>query len=588
MTQTQHKPPAVSDAVRRDSYLRSTLANPLGMAATIVLCLVVIVAIFAPLLAPNDPTYVTIFKVNGVPGDGYLLGGDGSGRDILSRLIYGARNTLMGVTIATSVAMLVGVTMGVTAGYFGGPMEHIATWISDALMSLPALIVLLALYKTLGSSIHYSMAIFGVLLSPGFYRLTRNLVNAVKNELYIDAARVSGLSDLRIIRCHILLAVRAPIIIQVSIVAGISIVMQAGLEFLGLGDPTMPTWGGMLQDAFANLYVAPTSVYWPGLSIALTVASLVLLANALRDRMQHGGVRRHRDVPPQTRTIIAPEGAAQSDVLLSVSNLVVGYPGDEGWRHVAKGVNLSLNRGEILGLVGESGSGKTQTAFSVLRLLSKGGRILDGTITFDGTELSSLSDREIVAFRGKRISYVPQEPMSNLDPCFRIGFQLMEPLQTVLGLNRTEARARALDLLRRVGLPDPKRVFDSYPHQVSGGMAQRVLIAGAISCNPDLLIADEPTTALDVTVQAEILELLREIQRDTGMAILIVTHNFGVVADLCDHVAVMQNGQIVEVNDVNTLFSSPKHNYTRSLLAAILNDKSTRNYTMPQTSEALS
>ncbi|MCY1239573.1 Dipeptide transport ATP-binding protein DppD [compost metagenome] len=176
--------------------------------------------------------------------------------------------------------------------------------------------------------------------------------------------------------------------------------------------------------------------------------------------------------------------------------------------------------------------------------------------------------------------------MSNLDPCFKIGFQLMEPMQAVLGLSRAEAKALALDLLKRVGLPKPQRVFDSYPHQISGGMAQRVLIAGAISCNPDLLIADEPTTALDVTVQAEILDLLRDIQRDTGMAVLIVTHNFGVVADLCHRVAVMQNGRIVETNDVRSLFSFAQHDYTRCLLDAILDDSTTRAYRAPELEEA--
>lgn len=572
---------ATTKAAQRDSYLRSVVGNPMGLAAATILSLVLLVAILAPLIAPNDPTHVAIFKVNAPPGDGYLLGGDGSGRDILSRLIYGARNTLVGVAISTTVALLIGVMLGLFAGYYGGALEQVSTWISDGLMSLPALVVLLALYKTLGSSIHYSMAIFGVLLSPGFYRLTRNLVHAVKHELYIDAARVSGLSDLRIIRRHILLAVRAPIVIQVSIVAGISIVMQAGLEFLGLSDSSLPTWGGMLQDAFANLYISPNSVYWPGLSIAFTVASLVLLANVLRDRMQQGGVRRHSAPALPVRARSQPEVTVGEEELLVLRDLVVGYPGAEGWKEVVKGVSLSLKRGEILGLVGESGSGKTQTAFSVLRLLPKGGQILSGAIVFDGTELASLNDQQMARLRGKRIAYVPQEPMSNLDPCFTIGFQLMEPMQAVLGLSRTDAKARALNLLERVGLPNPERVFGSYPHQISGGMAQRVLIAGAISCNPDLLIADEPTTALDVTVQAEILDLLRDIQRDTGMTVLIVTHNFGVVADLCDRVAVMQNGRIVECNDVRSIFTDAQHDYTQSLLDSILHDSTTRTYRAP-------
>ncbi len=558
----------------RDSIILAVLRNPLGLLATILLAAIVLTAIFAPLIAPFSPTALQIFRVNAPPGDGYLLGGDGSGRDVFSRLVFGARNTLVGALIAVSVAASLGVVAGLIAGYFGGKREVVLSWISDALMALPAMIVLLALYQTLGSSIHISMVVFGVMLAPGFYRLTRNMVNGVKHELYVDAARVSGLTDLRIISRHILTVIRAPVIIQTSIVAGISIVIQAGLEFLGLGDPSIPTWGGMLQDAFANMFVAPRAILWPGLTIAVTVASFVLLANALRDRLQQGG-RRLAKVAPPPREAAVPL-APEADVLLDVRDLVVAYPGPEGWVPVVKGVSLQLRRGEVLGLVGESGSGKTQTAFAVLGLLSTGGRVLSGSIWFDGRDLSRLSPHEMRALRGRRIAYVPQEPMSNLDPAFRIGHQLVEPMMAVLGISKAEARKRALDLLARVRMPDPLRAYNAYPHQISGGMAQRVLIAGAISCKPDLLIADEPTTALDVTVQAEVLALLRDLQAELGMSVIMVTHNFGVVADSCDRIAVMKDGAVVETADVHTLFAAPQHDYTRMLLESVLDDSTPR------------
>ena len=213
---------------------------------------------------------------------------------------------------------------------------------------------------------------------------------------------------------------------------------------------------------------------------------------------------------------------------------------------VVQDVSLDIRPGEVHGLIGESGSGKTQTAWSVLRLLPPGGQILAGSILLDGEDLANASAAAMREIRGRRIAYIPQEPMSNLDPSFTVGSQLTEPIRLKLGLSRNEARAKALDLLARVGIPDPKRTFAAYPHELSGGMAQRVLIAGAVSCEPSLIIADEPTTALDVTIQAEILDLLRELQQGLGMAVLLVTHNFGVVADLCDRVSVMQNGRIVE------------------------------------------
>lgn len=567
----------------REHFVRSVVSNPLGLLALILLALVMLAAIFAPLIAPSDPTAVKIFKVNAPPGDGYLLGGDGSGRDIFSRLIFGARNTLIGAIIAVLVSGSIGVTTGLFAGYYGRRLDLVASWIFDALMALPAIIVLLALYQSLGASMHLSMVVFGVLLSPGFFRLTRNLVQGVRNELYIDAARVSGLSDLRIIARHILLVVRAPVIIQISIVSGIAIVIQAGLEFLGLGDPSVPTWGGMLQDAFSNMYLAPMSLMWPGVAIGVTVASFVLLANAIRDRLQSGGTSPSRGPRVElTAAVGQAVSPAPSDTVLDVRELAIGYPDGGTWREVVNGVSLTVRRGEVLGLVGESGSGKTQTAFAVLGLLSTGGRILRGAILFDGMDIARLPEAELRTLRGRRIAYVPQEPMSNLDPSFRIGFQLVEPMVTVLGISRAEAKRRALDLLARVGLPDPQRTFRSYPHEISGGMAQRVLIAGAISCNPDLLIADEPTTALDVTVQAEVLELLRGLKDEFDMSMILVTHNFGVVADSCDRVAVMKDGRVVETNDVRDLFADPRHEYTKMLLGSVLEDGSTRVYRAPE------
>ncbi|GAP54035.1 putative peptide import ATP-binding protein BMEII0863 [Arthrobacter sp. Hiyo6] len=205
-------------------------------------------------------------------------------------------------------------------------------------------------------------------------------------------------------------------------------------------------------------------------------------------------------------------------------------------------------------------------------LLPAGGRITGGTIDFAGTGLQNASERVYQSIRGKRIGYIPQEPMSNLDPSFRIGSQLVQPLRLNLGLSRKDATEKALTLLERVGIPNPRRTFDAYPFEVSGGMAQRVLIAGAISTEPDLIIADEPTTALDVTVQAEVLDLLRDLQRERGMAMLLVTHNFGVVADLCDRVTVMRNGLFVEQGPVRTILTKPSHSYTQSLLDAILDE----------------
>jgi peptide/nickel transport system permease protein len=429
-------------------------------------------------------------------------------------------------------------------------------------------------------------------------------VTAVRSELYVDAARVSGLSDPRIIGKHILSVVRAPIIIQSAIIAGIAIAIQSGLEFLGLGDLSVPTWGSMLNDGFTNIYKAPILMVWPSLAIALTCIALTLLANAMRDELERTvSVRRRRrkivttsktgsntivtqsistsgisedeivGVPPIRHDDDARAAVRAEELVLSVRDLRVGYDQEGGQvTEVVHGVDLDIRRGEVHGLIGESGSGKTQTAWGVLGLLPRGGRVTDGTISYEGTRLDTLGEREYTAIRGKRIGYIPQEPMSNLDPAFTIGSQLVEPLRVALGLSKKDATDKALALLERVGIPNPKRTFAAYPHEVSGGMAQRVLIAGAVSTDPDIIIADEPTTALDVTVQAEVLDLLRDLQAERHMAMLLVTHNFGVVADLCDRVSVMQNGLIVETGPVRSIFNDAQHPYTQSLLGAILDE----------------
>lgn len=574
--------PAPVAAVKQDHLAARVLRNPVAAAAAGFLTIAVLAAVIAPLLAPSDPNYADISDVLAPPGGDHLLGTDGAGRDVLSRLVFAAQFSLAGAGVALAVALVLGVVGGLLAAYYGGLIDLLSGWVVALLMALPGIIVLLAARAVIGPSLWWSMVIFGIVLSPSFFRLVYASVNAVKNELYVDAARVSGLSDARIVSRHILTVVRAPIIIQAAIVGGIGLAIQSGLEFLGLGDLEVPTWGAMLSDAFANLYREPRLIIWPASAIAMTLLSLTLLANTLRDELERVGGRRprgsHKRGAETGTTVLATEPAIRhgepadpTEALLRVKGISIGYARPDGSvNRVVDGVSLSVARGEVHGLVGESGSGKTQTAWSVLGLLPDGGRVVDGSIHFDGTDLVSAPKEQMRELRGRRIAYVPQEPMSNLDPSFTVGSQLVEPLRMKLHLSKADARTRALELLARVGIPDPKRTFESYPHQISGGMAQRVLIAGAISCRPDLLIADEPTTALDVTVQAEVLDVLRELQAELRMAVILVTHNFGVVADICDRVSVMKSGRIVETGPTADIFDHPAHQYTRDLLGSIL------------------
>ena len=584
MSDTQQIASGHSKPIVRKSLVRRLAKNPLALISSIYILGLIVAAIIAPLVAPFDPNTTDLSAVL-LPADStHFLGTDSAGRDILSRLLFGSQTTLIAASIVIITSIAFGVPTGLIAGYYGGKFDGIASWISNMLQSLPAIIILLAVASAFGTSIVIAMFVFGILIAPGFFRLTRTAVMGVRNELYVDAARVSGLSDFRIIVRHILKVVRAPLIIQSAIISGIAISVQSGLEFLGLGDVNMVSWGVMLGEGFINIWMSPNLMLWPALVISLTIAAFALLGNALRDALEDTqkislSARKRKKAKVSASTTVNPKIIDSEKHLLSVSGLSVGYAqGDGSLNLVVDSVSLYVDKGEVLGIVGESGSGKTQTAFSILGLLPDNAQIPQGHIVFDGIEMVSasgatISQKRMGELRGKRIAYIPQEPMSNLDPNFRVGYQLVRPLTKLLGISKREAKAKVLNLLDMVGIVNPERVFKAYPHEVSGGMAQRILIAGAISCEPDLLIADEPTTALDVTVQAEVLDLLRDLQTRLGMGMVLVTHNFGVVADLADRVVVMQYGKIVETGAVRTILRSPQHPYTQTLLSSMLEGK---------------
>lgn len=572
-----------NSSIKKDGLVRKVLTNPSGWASVGLISIVILYGIIAPLLSKWDPNEPDVYSVLGGPSAEHFFGTDSAGRDVFTRLAISTQFSLETAALAVVIALAIGVVGGLIAGYFGGWFDSVASWMTSVIMALPGLVVLLASIAVIGPTMWGAMAIFGVLLSPAYFRLVYTTVRGVRNELYVDAARVSGLNDLRIIGRHILGVVRAPIIIQTAIIASIAIAIQSGIEFLGLGDKDTPSWGAMLNDAFRQIYDAPGLLIWPSTIIALVTIALVIFANTVRDELERTGPRFKKikgmgktaaqiaDDAAEVDAIIHNAPGRSNDALLTVQNLAVGYPnGQGGIKQVVHNVNLTVNRGEVVGLIGESGSGKTQSAFAVLGLLPKGGRVVAGSIVFYGKELVEASSKDYDKIRGGRISYIPQEPMSNLDPSFTIGTQLVEPMMKVLGLNKKDAKEKAIALLTRVGIPNPALTMKKYPHEISGGQAQRVLIAGAVSCDPDLIIADEPTTALDVTVQAEVLDLLRDLQKETHTALLLVTHNFGVVADLCDYINVMQNGRILEAGPVLDIFQNAKHPYTQSLLDSIL------------------
>ena len=263
--------------------------------------------------------------------------------------------------------------------------------------------------------------------------------------------------------------------------------------------------------------------------------------------------------------------------LLEIENLSVQFPSKTGVMHAVDGVSLTVDAGDVLGIVGESGSGKSVTMMALMGLVAYPGRISADKLRFDGHDLLRLSERERRQLTGKDMSMIFQDPTTSLNPCFTVGFQMAETLRLHMGMDKAAARKRSIELLEQVGIPAPESRLDVYPHQLSGGMSQRVMIAMAIACNPKLLIADEPTTALDVTIQAQILDLLRTLQKERNMALVLITHNMGVVSEMAQRVAVMYAGQIMEERGAHHIFEAPQHPYTEALMAA-----------MPERSDGLS
>ncbi|MEU4813682.1 dipeptide/oligopeptide/nickel ABC transporter permease/ATP-binding protein [Nocardia fluminea] len=545
--------------------LVSNAAAHVGVAILLVVAACVLGAFYLDWFHPDAGTAGDLSRRNGAPGvGGHLLGTDTAGRDVALRLVVASQTTILGAGLAVGVALLVSVPLGLSAGYFGGKLDAVSQWVAALIMSLPALLLLITLVSVTSPATPTVMTFLGLLMFPAVFRLVRGQVIAVKNELYVDAARISGLSDARIIARHVFGVVRGPIVIMTAILCGVAVTAQAGLDFIGLGDSKTATWGQMMNEGFLVFYSNKALFIWPGITLTLTIAAFMLVGNGLRDAFARTSDDAPTGAPSSERISAARKSSAapEADIILAVRDLVVAYPGAG---EVVRSAGFTLSRGRTLGVVGESGSGKTQTAFSILDLLPSAARIERGEVWLDGVDTLSLSAAERSTVVRSRVAYVPQEPMSNLDPAFTIGFQLVEPLR-VRGMSKDDARKRALELLARVGIPEPERTFASYPHQISGGMAQRVLIAGAVSTDPAVLIADEPTTALDVTVQAEILDLFRDLQAEFGMSIVLVTHNLGVVADLCDDVAVMCEGEVVETATVDRFFAGPQHPYSRKLL----------------------
>ncbi len=592
--------------------------------AALVLGSLVICALAADLLVLHDPLQA-VAKPLSLPSGSHWLGADALGRDIFSRLLFGARVSL---SVACGACLLSG-GIGFLLGALGGLLPRAADFLLQRLLeawqSLPLLVAAVVLVAVVGPSKTAVVVAIALPLAPRTARLVRTLVLELRQHLFIQAAHLQAISYFRILLFHLLPNLYAPLLVLVSAQLGHAVLLEASLSFLGLGipDPT-PSWGRMLAElSLAEATQAPWLLWAPGTAIACLVLASNLLGDALRERLdpliqitKPWYMPMSLSINPPTHkkdyyfrfisarlphNIIAllpyhlkkvfttqtrsseKQSAAKQNVatlplsntkssprhLLEIEDVSVVFHARQGKVRAVSNLSLNLKKGQTMGLVGESGCGKTVAALTILKLIPSPPVEISGSIHFEGKDLLSLKENQLRRVRGNDISMIFQEPMTSLNPVLTVGFQISEVIRLHQGLSKKEARQKTIEMLDVVRIPEPHRKIDEYPHNMSGGMRQRVMIAMALSCNPKVLIADEPTTALDVTIQAQILELLADLCHKSKSAVLMITHDLGVVAQTCQRVAVMYAGFKVEESSVNDLFSNPKHPYTLGLMRSL-------------------
>jgi oligopeptide/dipeptide ABC transporter ATP-binding protein len=557
----------------------AVLRRPMGLIGASMLGVAIFVALAAPLLAPYDPyatVHVKITDIFAAPSASHLLGTDDGGKDVLSSLIYGARVSLIVGFSAATITTILGGTVGIVAGYRGGTTGNVLMRITDFFLVIPDIALQIVIVAIAGQSLFNIIMVIGILGWSSSARLIRSQTLSVRERKFVMRARAVGAGDAHILRRHVVPAVLPLMIANTVLVVSLAILSESTLAFIGLGDPTVISWGQMLNYAF-NRSAISAGAWWallpPGIAIVWVVLATTLLGTALEDvlnpRLKRHHLEKDRSVAirePQRMEIPRPV-AGEPGPVLQVRDLVVEFDGPDGPLRAVDGVSFDLHRGETLGLVGESGCGKTTTILGLLRLLPPGGRVVAGSARYGDDDLMTLGPAEIRAVRWSRLSMVFQGAMNALNPVRPVGDQVAEAIRIhEPQAGRAEAERRAGDLLERVGIGRSR--YRDYPHTYSGGMRQRAMIALALACNPDVVMADEPTTALDVMIQAQILELLAELSREMGMGVILVTHDLGVVAQTCDRVVVMYGGRVAEEAKTDRLFADPQHPYTQALLAS--------------------
>ncbi|MFF3257715.1 dipeptide/oligopeptide/nickel ABC transporter permease/ATP-binding protein [Streptomyces sp. NPDC002932] len=561
--------PATSAPARgRSRASRSGWATPLGVTTLVMLASLAVLAVAGKTLWGQRADRPDPSAVLRGPSAEHLLGTDHLGRDQFARLLSATWPSLLPAVATTLVGALAGIALGALTAVVGKRAARLLGALINLLLAFPAILVAMFLATLFGAGAGGAVIALAVASVPGYARITQTLAAQVAGTDYMAAARVLGLRRHRLLLRHVLPHIAEPLLLNTTVAAGSALVALSGLSFLGLGvRPPAYDWGLLLNQGLDRIYTEPLPAVAPGVAIVYAAVAFQLLGEMLAG----AAARRARPLPEGESAArpIRTGRPASADHVLEVDGLRVDLPTADGVIRPVRGVSLALRRGEMVGLVGESGSGKSMTALALADLLPDGARTTWGTHRFLGADVGPATRKERREQLATGMALVFQNPASAFNPSLRIGTQMTEAVRTHRGVSRADAVDLALDRLRRVALPAGRRLLRSRPFQLSGGQRQRVAIATASMMRPALLIADEPTTALDVTVQRQIMELLHRVRDDDATAILLISHDIALVADACDRVLVMYGGTIVENLPAGELAAGARHPYTRMLVASV-------------------
>jgi oligopeptide/dipeptide ABC transporter ATP-binding protein len=621
------------DRIRRLWRSTHPTARRLMVAGAVITGAFVVMAVLAPLVAPFGEAEYRDLPQLARPGAKHWFGTTNLRYDVFSRVVFGTRLAFQVVILSTALAMVVGVPLGLVAGYSGRRLDRVLVLLMDAMYAFPSLLLAIvaafALARFVGQGVPAAALSISVIYVPQYFRVVRNHTLSVREETFVEAARAMGAPRRTIIGRYVFFNVVQSVPVIFTVNAADAILTLAALGFLGYGVPIPAAeWGYDISRAIGDV---ANGFWWtslfPGLFILALVTGLTLLGEGINDiinpllrrrGMGVGGVapglvvveRAVTGVEPSPETAAGasppalaaedtepiaptaavaappppppvppptdvdttadapPEPPASAEVAMSVRDLRVTYASARGRVVAVDGVSLDVRKGESVGLVGESGCGKSTLGRGILGILP-GGATVTGHVFVDGEELSALPPAERRRARGERVALIFQEPMTRLDPLQRVDAHFVETIRAHRPeVSRREAAKMAADALAAMRIP-PTRARN-YPHEFSGGMRQRIMIALGLVLGPAVLVADEPTTSLDVIVEAQILEILDDLRRRSDMALVLITHNLGIVAQTCDRLAVMYAGHIVEQGAVGPVFSSPRHPYTQGLLASVI------------------